>query len=63
MKTHDYYESGENGELIRVENERRGVYYSDLIPVLIKAIQEQQKTIESLERKVDELIAPSLVNK
>lgn len=32
-----------------------GVYYSDLIPVLIKAIQEQQQIIENQEDKIDEL--------
>lgn len=33
--------------------DRMGVYYSDLIPVLIKAIQEQQEVIETLESSID----------
>ena len=35
------------GVLTKKELDRLGVYYSDLVPVLIKAIQEQQKIIES----------------
>lgn len=42
-------EPGETGEM------RLGVYYSDLIPVLIKAIQEQQLMIEELKAEVSSL--------
>lgn len=35
--------------------EALGVYYSDLIPVLTKAIQEQQAQIERLEQRIREL--------
>ncbi len=35
------------------ENKTLGVYYSDLIPVLVKAIQDQQSEIESLKEKVN----------
>jgi len=38
-----------------VQAERMGIYYSDLIPVLIKAIQEQQGTIESLKARIETL--------
>jgi hypothetical protein len=31
------------------ENKTLGVFYSDLIPVLTKAIQEQQQQIENLK--------------
>jgi hypothetical protein len=34
---------------------RLGVYYSDLIPVLIKAVQEQQLMIENLQTEIAEL--------
>lgn len=37
----------ENAPLEKVELDRLGVYYSDLIPVLINAIKEQQKIIDN----------------
>jgi hypothetical protein len=40
------------GEL---ESDSYGVKYSEIIPVLVKAIQEQQATIESLQKEVNEL--------
>lgn len=62
VKTWDYEVSEEDESLTRVELERYGVYYSDLIPVLAKAIQEQQEVIlrqqlmlESQQRMIDEL--------
>ena len=36
----------------KIQLERLGIYYSNLIPVLIKAIQEQQKQIEELQQKL-----------
>lgn len=63
VKTYDHYENEQTGKSERVELERLGVYYSDLIPVLIKAIQDQQKKIESLERKVEALTPPVWANK
>ncbi len=38
-----------------VPAERLGIYYSDLIPVLVKAIQEQQQQILLLEQKVQQM--------
>lgn len=38
-----------------VDAERMGIYYSDLIPVLVKAIQEQQGTIEVLKKRIEVL--------
>ena len=38
-----------------VDAERMGIYYSDLIPVLVKAIQEQQGTIEDLKARIQAL--------
>jgi hypothetical protein len=46
-----YDETGKNVN----EGSLYGVYYSDLIPVLIKSIQEQQNTIEQLEHRIIEL--------
>ncbi len=37
------------------DGERLGVYYSDLIPVLINAIQEQQAIIDDLEKRIEKL--------
>jgi hypothetical protein len=54
VKTHDWQaeNENENARQIRVEAKTMGVYYSDLIPVLIKGIQEQQAQIELLESKI-----------
>jgi hypothetical protein len=38
-----------------VPADRLGIYYSDLIPVLVKAIQEQQQQILLLEHKVQQM--------
>ncbi len=49
VKTHDKkIVNEETGETENVELDRYGVYYSDLIPLLIKGMQEQQKLIEEL---------------
>ncbi len=45
VKTHDW-EKDPNGELVKKELDKYGVYYTDLIPVLINAIKEQQLTID-----------------
>ena len=50
--------TGKNEETqnyIYKKNKKLGVYYSDLIPVLTKAIQEQQSIIESLKFNVNEV--------
>ncbi len=41
-----------DGQLVRQENDVLGMYYSDLIPVLIKAVQDQQKIIAALEARM-----------
>ncbi|MEM1327534.1 MAG: tail fiber domain-containing protein [Bacteroidota bacterium] len=56
VNTHDWVTT-EEGEHKKVAAERLGVYYSDIIPVLIHAIQEQQEQIETKNELVDELIA------
>ncbi len=40
-----------------VPAERLGVYYSDIIPVLVKAIQEQQGQIDSLRQELEAMKA------
>jgi len=35
--------------------ETYGVYYNEIIPVLVKAIQDQQEQIEALQAEVDQL--------
>lgn len=47
VKSHSWEINEVSGELIKKELDRLGVYYSDLIPVLIKAIQEQQQIINN----------------
>ena len=37
------------------ENKRLGVYYSDMIPVTTKAIQEQQELILKLEQRINSI--------
>ena len=55
VKTKDW-ESGEaEGEGHVKELDRLGVYYSDLIPVLIKAIQDQQILIEAQNKRIEAL--------
>jgi len=49
--THQWREYEENpGVLVKEKNDFLGVRYSDIIPVAIKAIQEQQKKIEDIEK-------------
>ncbi len=57
VKTHDWRaeDESENAKQVNVELERMGVYYSDLIPVLIKSIQEQQEMIANLTKRIKQL--------
>ena len=36
-------------------NEVLGIHYSEIIPVLVQAIKEQQEQIEALSKRVSEL--------
>jgi hypothetical protein len=45
----------ETGKVSEIDAERLGIYYSDLIPVLIKATQQQQEEIELLKRELAKL--------
>jgi hypothetical protein len=52
VQTTHWREYEENpGVLQKEEMQRYGVSYSELIPVLVKAIQEQEKQIEALEQQ------------
>lgn len=55
VKSFDYQPDEESEKLVKEELDRLGVYYSDLIPVLIKAVQEQQELINSQQEQIDEL--------
>ncbi|MEL7341649.1 MAG: tail fiber domain-containing protein, partial [Bacteroidota bacterium] len=55
VKTHDYKINEESGEIEPYELDKLGVYYSDLIPVLINAVQEQQAMIERQQQELDRL--------
>jgi hypothetical protein len=48
-----------SGELSKKELDRLGVYYSDLVPVLIKAIQEQQEMIDDQNALIEVLTEES----
>lgn len=51
--THSYALDKEGGTAIKKENDHLGVYYSDIIPVLTKAIQEQHLLIKKLEQRIE----------
>jgi hypothetical protein len=51
------WRENEDGSRTRVPAERLGVYYSDIIPVLVNAIQEQQELIKELRQELESLKA------
>lgn len=51
VKSHGWVTDEKTGVRHLKKSERLGVYYSDLIPVLIKGIQEQQNQIETLQNQ------------
>lgn len=53
-KTEDM-KKNEKGEFQKVQLDKIRVSYVNLVPVLIKAVQEQQATIESLEKRLSAL--------
>jgi len=61
VNTHSWVAADEKGNFKRIENKNLGVFYSDVIPVTVKAIQEQQVQIEVLKSEILEL--KELVNK
>ena len=59
VKTHDHQVLDESNpeEFTKIELERMGMTYQQLIPVLIKATQEQQEQIEVLKAEIKALKA------
>ena len=55
VKTEDVVYDEETRKPISRNNEILGVYYSDIIPVLTKAIQEQQEIINNLKKRIEVL--------
>jgi hypothetical protein len=53
--THEWKKTNETkkNEFEYVENNKLGVMYSDLIPVIVKALQEQQLIIENHQKEID----------
>lgn len=59
VKTHDWRVTDEKkpNTFHYVKNENLGVMYSDIVPITVKAIQEQQSQIEALKKEIEELKA------
>jgi hypothetical protein len=55
VETHSWLPNG-NGTYKRVKNKNLGVFYSDIIPVTVKAIQEQQEQIDDLKARAIQLM-------
>jgi len=57
VKTHTWkiLDEATPGTYTRVKNDKLGVRYSEIIPVTVKAIQEQQGQIEALKASIEEL--------
>lgn len=55
VQTHSAHINEGTGEVTYKKNDKLGVYYSDMIPVLTKSIQEQQKIIEMEKVKNEDL--------
>jgi hypothetical protein len=54
VKTHDWKITEEKSEVYEYkENEVMGVMYNDIIPVIVKALQEQQLIIEKQQKEID----------
>lgn len=48
-------ELDDQGKPVNPDNDRLGIYYSDIIPVTVKAIQEQQQQIDQQNKIIEEL--------
>ncbi|MBK7375096.1 MAG: tail fiber domain-containing protein [Chitinophagaceae bacterium] len=49
-------EKDDHGNAIKSTSDKLGIYYSDIIPVTVKAIQEQQQLILKQQKTIDELV-------
>jgi hypothetical protein len=52
VQEYSWVPADEEGNFKYIKNETLGVYYSDIIPVTVKAIQEQQAQIEELKMEI-----------
>ncbi len=59
VRDYDYVVDETTGKKTKVATDRLGVMYSDIIPVLINGMQEQQKQIEDLKAMVQQLTGTS----
>ncbi len=55
VKTQDVIIDSKTNTKKIIKTERLGVYYSDIIPILTKAIQEQNVIIKKLEKRIQKL--------
>ncbi|MEO1033182.1 MAG: tail fiber domain-containing protein [Bacteroidota bacterium] len=55
VKSHSWETNEATGTMMKKELERLGVYYSDLVPVLINAVKEQQAIIEAQSDRIEAL--------
>lgn len=56
VKTYDYKVDEEDESVFtKVEADRLGVYYSDIIPVLVKGMQDQQSLINEMKVQIENL--------
>ena len=55
VKTHVWEKDEATGVVTRKDLDRLGVYYSDLVPVLINAIKEQQQHIQQQQQTIERL--------
>ncbi|MEZ4827497.1 MAG: tail fiber domain-containing protein [Bacteroidia bacterium] len=53
VKTHQYRINPETGLMEQVELNRYGINYTDLIPVIIKGMQEQQDAIDNQQKTIE----------
>jgi hypothetical protein len=57
VRAWEYRQDAENGEKKKVQAVRLGVMYADMVPVLVKGMQEQQAIIEALKKENEDLKA------
>lgn len=57
VETHTWLPEGEENPeaFVRTENDKLGMSYDELIPVMVKAMQEQQELIEKQNERITEL--------
>ena len=55
VETHSWYPTDEKGNFERRQNENLGVRYSEIIPVVVRAMQQQQQQIANQNKLIAEL--------